>query len=49
MNERRQMRLMREALGDPQGRMPDADGYLRALGIVALVLFLVVFTGSYPA
>jgi hypothetical protein len=28
--------------------MPDADAYMRAVGIVALVLFVVTFSGSYP-
>jgi hypothetical protein len=48
MNERRTLRLMREALNDPEARMPDADGWMRAIGIVALVLFVVTFSGSYP-
>jgi hypothetical protein len=48
MNDDRRLRLTREAIGDRDGTMPGAEGFLRAIGIVALVLFVVVFTGSYP-
>ena len=48
MNERRRLRLMREAIGDRDHTMPGAEGFLRTLGIVALVVFVVVFSGTYP-
>ena len=50
MSEQRKLRLTREALGDrdDEVRVPDVDGLLRTLGIIALVLFVVLFTGTYP-
>lgn len=48
MNERRRLRLMREAIGDREHTIPGAEGFLRTLGIVALVVFVVVFSGTYP-
>ena len=49
MNEHRRQRLMREAIGDRDHTIPGAEGFLRTLGIVALVVFVVVFSGTYPA
>ena len=49
MNDDRRQRLTREAIGDRDGTMPGAEGFLRAVGVVALVLFVVLFAGSYPA
>ena len=49
MNDDRRLRLTREAIGDHDGTMPGAEAFLRAIGIVALVLFVVLFSGSYPA
>ena len=48
MNERRKLRLMREAIGDRDHTIPGAESFLRALGIVALVAFVVLFSASYP-
>lgn len=49
MNELRKARLTREALGEQDPTMPGAEGLLRTLGIVALVLFVVLFTGTFQA
>ena len=40
---------MREAIGDRDHTIPGAEGFLRTRGIVALVVFVVVFSGTYPA
>lgn len=48
MNEDRKLRLTREAIGDREPTVPGAEGFLRTLGIVALVVFVVVFSGTYP-
>ncbi|MDQ3026759.1 MAG: hypothetical protein M3R58_09695 [Pseudomonadota bacterium] len=49
MSERRKLRLMREALGADDGTVPGAESQLRAMGIVALVLFVVLFSGTFQA
>ena len=49
MNEDRKLRLTREAIGDQDRTMPGAESFLRTVGIVALVLFVVLFSGTYPA
>ena len=48
MNEVRKQRLMREALVSQDGDIPTAGGILRFMGIAALALFVVVFSGAYP-
>ena len=47
MSEIRRQRLTREAIGDREETLPGVEGFFRALGIVALVLFVVVFSGTY--
>ena len=49
MNDERRARLTREAIGDRDDTIPGAEGFLRAIGIAALVLFVVVFSGNDPA
>ena len=47
MNQRK-LRLTREAIGEQDVTMPEAEGMLRAVGIIALVLFVVMFSASFP-
>ncbi|HUP96543.1 MAG TPA: hypothetical protein VM073_01305 [Usitatibacter sp.] len=49
MSAERRLRLTREAIGDRDNTMPGAEGFLRTIGIVALVVFVVLFSGTYPA
>ena len=49
MSERRKLRLTREALGNQDPAMPGAEGQVRAMAIVALVLFVVLFSGTFQA
>lgn len=49
MNERRKLRLTREAIGDLDPTMPGTEGFLRNLGIVALVVFVVLFSGTFQS
>ena len=49
MNDLRKARLIREGLGEQDPMMPGAEGLLRAMGIVALVLFVVLFSGTFQA
>jgi hypothetical protein len=48
VNDRRKARMLRELVGDEHDVMPDADQFVRILSIVVLVLFVVVFSGTYP-
>lgn len=48
MNERRKARMLRELVGDEHDTMPDADRFVRIVSILVLVLFVVVFSGTYP-
>lgn len=48
MNDRRKARMLRELVGDEHETMPDADRPVRILSIVVLVLFVVIFSGTYP-
>ncbi len=48
MNERK-LRLTREAIGEQDVTMPEAEGILRTIGIIALVLFVVMFSAAFPA
>lgn len=47
MNERRKLRLTREAIGDVDPTMPGAEGLLRTMGIVALVVFVLLFSSTF--
>ena len=49
MNERRKARMLRELVGDEHELMPDANRFVRIASVVVLVLFVVVFSGTYPA
>lgn len=49
MNELRKLRLTREAIGEQDATMPEAEGLLRTIGVIALVLFVVLFSGTFPA
>ncbi len=49
MNELRKLRLTREAIGAEDGTMPGAEGQLRTVGIVALILFVVLFSSTFEA
>jgi len=49
MNELRKLRLTREAIGDQDPMMPGAEALMRTLGIVALVAFVVLFSGTFQA
>jgi len=46
--ERRKQRLTWEAVGDQDPTLPGTEALLRTLGIAALVMFIVLFAGSYP-
>lgn len=48
MNDRRKARMLRELVGDEHQVMPDADRSVRIASIVVLVLFVVIFSGTYP-
>lgn len=48
MSERK-LRLTREAIGEQDATMPEAEGMLRTIGIIALVLFVVMFSAVFPA
>ena len=48
MNDKRRQRLLREAIGDVHGTVPDAEGSLRVLAIIAVVMIVMVFSGSLP-
>ena len=48
MNDRRKARLLRELVGDEHDLMPDADRFVRIASVAILVLFVVVFSGTYP-
>lgn len=48
MNELRRMRMLREIGAEERNAMRIAD-LVHALGIAALVIFVVAFAGSYPA
>jgi hypothetical protein len=48
MNDRRKARMLRELVGDEHDVMPDADRFVRIVSILVLVLFVVVFSGTYP-
>jgi hypothetical protein len=45
--ERRKQRLTWEALGDGDPTVPGAEALIRTLTIVGLVLFIVLFSGSF--
>jgi len=47
MSELRKQRLMREALGAQEGEMPGAEEIVRIAGVIALILFVVLFA-EYP-
>jgi len=48
-NDRRKQRLTWEALGDMDPTVPGCEKALvRAVVIVALISFIVVFSGTYP-
>ena len=47
MNDRRKARMLRELVGDEHQPMPDADRFVRIASILVLVLFVVVFSGTY--
>jgi hypothetical protein len=47
--ERRKQRLTWEAIGrDADPTLPRTEAFLRTIGIVALVMFVVLFAGNYP-
>lgn len=46
--ERRKQRLTWEAIGDQDPTMPGTETTLRTIAIVALVMFIVFFSGSFP-
>jgi len=48
VNDRRKARMLRELVGDEHEVMPDADRLVRIISVVVLVLFVVVFSGTYP-
>ena len=48
MNELRKMRMLREVGGDDRNYPRFAD-LVHAIGIAALVIFVVAFAGTYPA
>ena len=47
MNDRRKARMLRELVGDEHEVMPDADRFVRIVSILALVMFVVIFSGTY--
>ena len=47
MNELRRMRMLREVGGDDRNAPRIAD-LVHAIGIAALVIFVIAFAGSYP-
>jgi hypothetical protein len=49
MNELRKMRMLREVHGDDDRSTPRLADLVHALGIAALVIFVIAFAGSYPA
>ena len=48
MNELRKMRMLRE-VSDTDRNAPRLADLVHALGIAALVIFVVAFAGTYPA
>ena len=47
MNDRRKARMLRELVGDEHEIMPDADRFVRIVSILVLVMFVVIFSGTY--
>ncbi len=47
MNDRRKARMLRELVGDEHEVMPDAGRFVRIVSILVLVMFVVVFSGTY--
>lgn len=47
--ERRKQRLTREAIGGHEPMLPEAEEVLRLMAIVSLALFIVLFSGGFPA
>lgn len=48
MNELRRMRMLREVGSDRDRNAPHLADLVHALGIAALVIFVVAFAGYYP-
>jgi hypothetical protein len=49
MNELRKMRMLREVGGDGERNPRRLADIVHAIGIAALVIFVIAFAGSYPA
>ena len=46
LNNARKHRLMREALGNDEGRLPSAASSLRTLGVIALCFAVIAFSAT---